>query len=339
LAQLPGVYHLVGLLLYGSGLRLLECLTLRIKDVDLGRSEIRVRRGKGQKDRVTMVPEAAREPLRDHLERVRARHEADLAAGAGAVILPEALARKYSGASRSWVWQWVFPTTRQCVDRETGEVRRHHLHPSAVQRALTVAVRRSRIAKRVSVTPCAFLRDPSIRGGIRHPNGAGAAGAPGWEHDDNLHPRVAAGGPRSPQPGGPLAGQGLMALQGFPFTAPGRRLDDVGGAIELQVRWLRLSSKAQGWHVRIDGGLGRRGAGCCSVDGWSRLPRHPALGLPEPVGPPSRLPAEGPAGAAGQTPDYCSGHSRACRPGLPRTLPAPAGRFGSSPRGTNLTMA
>jgi integrase len=155
LAQLSGVYHLVGLLSYGSGLRLLECLTLRIKDVDLGRSEIRVRRGKGQKDRVTMVPEAAREPLRDHLERVRARHEADLAAGAGAVVLPEALARKYPGAIHSWVWQWVFPATRQYADRETGEVRRHHLHPSAVQRAMTVAVRRSGIAKQAS---CHTLR-------------------------------------------------------------------------------------------------------------------------------------------------------------------------------------
>jgi integron integrase len=155
LAQLPGVYHLVGLLLYGSRLRLLECLTLRIKDVDLGRSEIRVRRGKGQKDRVTMVPEAAREPLRDHLERVRARHEADLAAGAGAVVLPEALARKYPGAIHSWGWQWVFPATRQYADRETGEARRHHLHPSAVQRAMTLAVRRSGIAKRAS---CHTLR-------------------------------------------------------------------------------------------------------------------------------------------------------------------------------------
>lgn len=103
LAQLPGVYHLAGLSLHGSGLRLLECLTLRIKDVDRGRSEIRVRRGKGQKDRVTMVPEKARAMFRDHLERVRARHEADLAAGAGAVVLPEALARRCSGR-----WRWRY---------------------------------------------------------------------------------------------------------------------------------------------------------------------------------------------------------------------------------------
>ena len=155
LAQLPGVYHLAGLLLYGSGLRLLECLTLRVKDIDLVRNEIRVRRGKGQKDRVTMVPGAARGLLRDHLERVRVRHAADLAAGAGAVVLPEALGRKYPGASRSWVWQWVFPATRPYADRATGEVRRHHLHPSAVQRAMTAAVQRAGLTKRAS---CHTLR-------------------------------------------------------------------------------------------------------------------------------------------------------------------------------------
>jgi integron integrase len=155
LAQLSGVYHLVGLLLYGSGLRLLECVTLRVKDVDLEREEIRVRRGKGQKDRVTMVPEAARGLLRDHLERVRAGHARDLAAGAGAVLIPGGLARKYPGAERSWVWQWVFPARRRYADRETGELRRHHLHPSAVQRAMAEAVRRSGIAKRAS---CHTLR-------------------------------------------------------------------------------------------------------------------------------------------------------------------------------------
>lgn len=155
LAQLAGVYHLVGLLLYGSGLRLLECLTLRIKDVDLERMEIRVRRGKGQKDRTTMLPEAAVGLLRDHLERVRARHDQDLAAGAGAVALPGALAQKYPGAERSWVWQWVFPAGRQYVDKRTGELRRHHLHPSAMQRAMARAVDGSGIAKRAS---CHTLR-------------------------------------------------------------------------------------------------------------------------------------------------------------------------------------
>jgi len=149
LAQLGGVYHLIGLLLYGSGLRLLECLTLRVKDVDFGRAEIRVRRGKGQKDRVTMLPAAAAGQLRDHLERVAGLHRRDLAGGAGAVVLPGALDRKLPGAERNWVWQWVFPATRQYLDPATGERRRHHLHPSAMQREMTRAVSRSGV-----VTPC-----------------------------------------------------------------------------------------------------------------------------------------------------------------------------------------
>ncbi len=155
LTQLPGVYHLVGLLLYGSGLRLLECLTLRVKDLDLVRGEIRVRRGKGQKDRVTMLPEAARGLLGEQLERVEARHRLDLAAGAGAVMLPEALARKLPGAARNWAWQWVFPATRQYADRATGELRRHHLHPSAMQRAMGRAVAGAGISKRAG---CHTLR-------------------------------------------------------------------------------------------------------------------------------------------------------------------------------------
>jgi integrase len=113
------------------------------------------RRGEGQKDRVTMLPEAARGLLRDHLARVRAGHDRDLAAGAGGVVVPGALGRKYPGAERSWVWQWVFPARRQYADRETGELRRHHLHPSAVQRAVAEAVRRSGVAKRAS---CHTLR-------------------------------------------------------------------------------------------------------------------------------------------------------------------------------------
>lgn len=155
LAQLPGVYHLVGLLLYGSGLRLLECLTLRVKDVDLERAEIRVRRGKGQKDRVTVLPAVAAGELRDHLTRVRTRHEADLLAGGGAVPMPDALGRKYPGAERSWAWQWVFPAKRVWVDPATGELRRQHLHPSAVQRAVARAVRSAGIPKRAS---CHTLR-------------------------------------------------------------------------------------------------------------------------------------------------------------------------------------
>ncbi len=155
LTQLKGVYHLVGLLLYGSGLRLLECLTLRVKDVDLGRREIRVRRGKGQKDRVTLLPEVAAGLLEAHLARVSVLHQGDLRAGGGAVTLPGALGRKYPGAARGWSWQWLFPATRLYRDRGTGERHRHHLHPSAVQRAMAVAVRVAGLSKRAS---CHTLR-------------------------------------------------------------------------------------------------------------------------------------------------------------------------------------
>ncbi len=155
LGQLPGVYHLIGLLLYGGGLRLLECLTLRVKDLDLVRGEIRVRRGKGQKDRVTVLPETALGELADHLSRVKVLHDSALTRGTGTVQLPGALARKYPRADRSWPWQWVFPARRLYADPTTGELRRHHLHPSGVQRVMTAAVRRSGISKRAS---CHTLR-------------------------------------------------------------------------------------------------------------------------------------------------------------------------------------
>jgi len=150
LGQLEGVYRLIGLLLYGSGLRLMECLDLRVKDVDLVRQEIRVRRGKGQKDRVTLLPETASGPLGAHLLRVKLLHDKALAAGTGGVALPGALARKYPRADRSWPWQWIFPANRTYADPETGELRRHHLHPSAVQRAVAEAVRTSGVGKRAS---------------------------------------------------------------------------------------------------------------------------------------------------------------------------------------------
>ena len=150
LGQLDGVHRLIGLVLYGSGLRLAECLTLRVKDVDLARREIRLRRGKGERDRVTVLPAAAVEALGRHLERVRRLHRRDLESGGGRVALPGALATKYPGAAASWPWQWVFPAGRRYLDRETGERRRHHLHPTAFQRAMARAVRRSGIAKRAS---------------------------------------------------------------------------------------------------------------------------------------------------------------------------------------------
>lgn len=148
--ELPGTYRLIGLLLYGSGLRLLECLTLRVKDVDLDRGEIRIRRGKGAKDRVTVLPRLVGEALGAHLAEVRLRHRRDVAAGGGSVRLPGALAAKYPRAAASWPWQWIFPAGRTYRDRGTGERRRHHLHSSAVQRVMAEAVRRSGIGKRAS---------------------------------------------------------------------------------------------------------------------------------------------------------------------------------------------
>ena len=150
LARLRGPTALAALILYGGGLRLLEALQLRVKDVDLARPQILVRAGKGAKDRVTLLPERAVAPLRAHLARVRELHARDLAAGAGRVTLPGALARKLPEAPAEWAWQWVFPAARQYRDRETGERRRHHLHPSVLQRAIREAALRAGLAQRVT---------------------------------------------------------------------------------------------------------------------------------------------------------------------------------------------
>jgi integron integrase len=155
LERMRGTTRLAALLLYGSGMRLLECLTLRVKDIDLARGEIRIRRAKGAKDRVTVLPEIVGPTVASQIERVRALHQRDCESGAGWVELPGALARKYPRAGRSLQWQWVFPARRTYADRDTGERRRHHLHESAVQRAMAEAVRRSGITKRAT---CHTLR-------------------------------------------------------------------------------------------------------------------------------------------------------------------------------------
>jgi integron integrase len=155
LRRLDGASRLVASLLYGSGLRLLEALTLRVKDLDFASGEIRVRDGKGRKDRVVPLPRSIREALLAHLERVRELHARDCELGFGMVDLPGALARKYPAASREWAWQWVFPATTRYLDAATGLERRHHLHETAVQRAVTRAVRRAGLAKHAS---CHTLR-------------------------------------------------------------------------------------------------------------------------------------------------------------------------------------
>ena len=136
-------------LLYGSGLRLLECLRLRVKDLDFDRSEIVVREGKGQKDRVTLFPATLQGALREHLEHVRRTHDADLAAGFGRVLLPYALAEKYPNAAAEWPWQWVFPSVQRSLDPRSGIERRHHQDESVLQKAVRAAARQAGIAKAV----------------------------------------------------------------------------------------------------------------------------------------------------------------------------------------------
>lgn len=155
LERIEGVPGIMAMLLYGAGLRLLECARLRVKDVDFAANEIVVRAGKGDKDRRTVLPHAVKRPLARHLEQVRAQHEEDLRRGAGWVALPAALSRKYPRAGRDWPWQWVFPATRHYRDTETGHLRRHHLHETVVQRAVKRAVRDAGIPKRAT---CHTLR-------------------------------------------------------------------------------------------------------------------------------------------------------------------------------------
>ena len=150
LNRLRGPCWIMASLLYGSGLRLLECAQLRVKDVDLDRLELMVRDGKGRKDRVTVFPGSLHAPFSAHLAEVKRQHEGDVAAGAGSVALPDALRVKYPTAPREWGWQWVFPATRQYVDVLTGERRRHHLHESVLQRAIKDAVRAAGLTKPAS---------------------------------------------------------------------------------------------------------------------------------------------------------------------------------------------
>ena len=150
LKRMHGVTLLMASLLYGAGLRLMECSRLRVKDMDFVRGEITVRDGKGRKDRITVLPASLLGPLAEYIVRVRQQHDRDCRKGRGSVALPGALSRKYPNASREWAWQWVFPATRFFRDSETGEYRRHHLHESVLQRAVKEAVRSANIAKRAS---------------------------------------------------------------------------------------------------------------------------------------------------------------------------------------------
>jgi len=150
LDQMEGLPWLMAGLLYGAGLRLMECARLRVKDLDFDRHEIIVRMGKGGRDRRTMLPAGLRPHLQAHLKAARRQHEEDLRQGAGWVELPGALARKYPNAGRDWAWQWVFPATRRYLEPRTRQRRRHHLHESVLQRAVKIAVIRAGVPKPAS---------------------------------------------------------------------------------------------------------------------------------------------------------------------------------------------
>lgn len=144
---LEGTEWLMAMLLYGAGLRLMECLRLRVKDIDLVTNQIIVRGGKGDKDRVTMLPTAVQEPLRRHLAAVKTQYQRDVASGQGGVSLPDALEKKYPTASKEWSWQFVFPASKYSTDPRSGQKRRHHLHETVLQKAVKEACRKAGLSK------------------------------------------------------------------------------------------------------------------------------------------------------------------------------------------------
>lgn len=152
--NMTGAYKLMVQIMYGSGLRLMECLRLRVKDMDFENHRILVYDGKGGDDRITMLPDAIAPSLRLHLERVKATHQKDLARGYGAVQMPFALEKKYPNANKQWIWQFIFPASSIFADPETGTMRRHHIHETALQKAIRQATTLAKIEKRV--TPHTF---------------------------------------------------------------------------------------------------------------------------------------------------------------------------------------
>jgi integron integrase len=147
LANLTGEKRLMAALMYGAGFRLMECLRLRVQDLDFSRNELLVRDGKGAKDRITMLPESLNAPLQDHLKKVKAIHENDLAEGWSRVLLPAALDRTYPNAPKAWRWQWVFPQETRWNNTKTSEEGRYHVHETILQRTVKEAVRRAGVVK------------------------------------------------------------------------------------------------------------------------------------------------------------------------------------------------
>jgi integron integrase len=149
-AKMSGVHALMARLMYGTGMRLMECMTLRVKDIDFGRREIIIREGKGNKDRITMLPLALVQPLREQLERARSFYDEDRAAKRPGVMLPDALERKYPKAATQWGWFWAFPSDHESTDPRSGIVRRHHMYEQTFQRAVKRAVEAAKLTKRVT---------------------------------------------------------------------------------------------------------------------------------------------------------------------------------------------
>lgn len=154
ISQMKGHYKLMAQILYGCGLRLMECLRLRVKDIDFENHRIIVYDGKGGDDRVTMLPGSLIIPLRQHLEQVKTQHQNDLALGFGSVYMPYALGEKYPAAHKQWLWQYIFPAATFSKDPQTGIMRRHHIHETALQKAVRLAAQSAKIDKRI--TPHAF---------------------------------------------------------------------------------------------------------------------------------------------------------------------------------------
>ena len=205
LALMQGQPRLMALLLYGSGLRLQECCQLRIKDIDTERGEIIVRHGKGARDRVTMLPAAARELIVQQIQQVRQLHHRRVAAGGGFIELPDAFSRKSPHAVRSWFWCWLFPSRHEYEHGPDRQRRMPHVHPSVLQRAVSQAARAAGIYWAAGWLPHlpALLCDAPAGERIRHQDGAGAAGAPRRLDDDVVHACAEQGRSWSAEPAGP----------------------------------------------------------------------------------------------------------------------------------------
>ena len=189
LANLTGDKWIMASLMYGAGLRLSECLQLRVQNIDFSKNEIMVRDGKGAKDRITMLPESLKTPLVEHLKVVKAFHEEDLSAGWGRVLLPDALDRKYPNAATEWRWQWVFSQKKRWKNSRTGEEGRHHMDESLIQRAVKKAVSRAGLTKRATCHT-SLLRHPFARRRVRHSDSPGTSGTQRCEDNDDIHTRA-----------------------------------------------------------------------------------------------------------------------------------------------------